>query len=104
MKLSHAAAAVAAIGTTSASSFQNSTYDYIIVGGGPSGIITAERVAEAGKKVLLIERGYGPTVSTGSNETLVWNNTLTGIDVPGLSGDIGSLPQWSEYICTDTAG
>ena len=104
MKLSHAAAVVAAIGTTSASSFQNSTYDYIIVGGGPSGIITAERVAEAGKKVLLIERGYGPTVSTGSNETLVWNNTLTGIDVPGLSGDIGSLPQWNEYICTDTAG
>lgn len=38
----------------SASSFQNNTYDYIVVGGGPSGIITAERFAEAGKKVLLL--------------------------------------------------
>ncbi|KAJ5637330.1 cellobiose dehydrogenase [Penicillium lividum] len=97
------AAAMAAIGTVSAS-FQNNTYDYIIVGGGPSGIITAERIAEAGKKVLLLERGHGPTVSTGSNDTLVWNNTLTGIDVPGLSGDIGNLPEWEQYICTDTAG
>ncbi|KAJ5302947.1 cellobiose dehydrogenase [Penicillium atrosanguineum] len=103
MRFFRAVAAVTAIGTVSAS-FQNNTYDYIIVGGGPSGIITAERIAEAGKKVLLLERGYGPTVSTGSNETLVWNNTLTGIDVPGLSGDIGSLPQWNQYVCTDTAG
>jgi cellobiose dehydrogenase (acceptor) len=81
---------------------QNSTYDYIVVGGGPSGIITAERLSEANKKVLLIERGYGPTVATGSNETLSWNNTLTAIDLPGLSFDIGGLNQWTEFICTDT--
>lgn len=84
---------------------QNSTaYDYIVVGGGPSGIITAERLAEANKNVLLLERGYGPTVSTGANETLSWNETLTNIDLPGLSFDVGSLPQWEEYICTDTEG
>ncbi|PYH76644.1 FAD/NAD(P)-binding domain-containing protein [Aspergillus uvarum CBS 121591] len=41
-------------------------YDYIVVGGGPSGIITAERLAEANKKVLLLERSVtGPTVATG---------------------------------------
>ncbi|CAE6451933.1 unnamed protein product [Rhizoctonia solani] len=33
-----------------------STYDYIVVGAGPSGIIAADRLSEAGKKVLLIER------------------------------------------------
>ncbi|ETS76469.1 hypothetical protein PFICI_11856 [Pestalotiopsis fici W106-1] len=76
-------------------------YDYIVVGGGPAGIITAERLAEAQKKVLLIERGSGPTAATGSNHTLSWNDTLTEIDVPGLSADIGGLDVWTEYICSD---
>ncbi|CAG9990994.1 unnamed protein product [Clonostachys byssicola] len=77
------------------------TYDYIVVGGGPSGIITAERISEANKKVLLIEKGPGPTVSTGSNHTLVWNDTLTPIDVPGLTTAIGGLDLWQEYTCKD---
>ncbi|KAJ5908053.1 hypothetical protein N7495_000735 [Penicillium taxi] len=94
----------AAAGLASASSFKNHHYDYIVVGGGPSGIITAERFVEAGKKVLLLERGVGPTVTTGATETLPWNDTLTTIDVPGLSADIGSLPAWEEYACSDVAG
>ena len=32
-------------------------YDYIIVGGGPSGIIAAERLTAANNSVLLLERG-----------------------------------------------
>jgi cellobiose dehydrogenase (acceptor) len=31
-------------------------YDYIVVGAGASGIIVADRLSEAGKKVILIER------------------------------------------------
>ncbi|KAJ5801130.1 CAZyme family AA3 [Penicillium psychrosexuale] len=88
----------------SASVFQNHTYDYIVVGGGPSGIISAEKFAQAGKKVLLLERGVGPTVATGNNETLTWDHSLTPIDLPGLSADIGSLDVWNQYVCTDTAG
>ncbi|CAI7605809.1 unnamed protein product [Penicillium glandicola] len=91
-------------GAASASVFQNHTYDYIVVGGGPSGIISAEKFAQAGKKVLLLERGVGPTVATGNNETLEWNHSLTPIDLPGLSADIGSLDVWNQYMCTDTAG
>lgn len=91
-------------GLSSASTFKNDFYDYIVIGGGPSGIITAERFVEAGKKVLLLERGTGPTVATGANKTLSWNNTLTPIDVPGLSADVGNLDIWEEYICSDVGG
>ncbi|KAJ5425835.1 hypothetical protein N7465_000905 [Penicillium sp. CMV-2018d] len=91
-------------GVASASVFQNHTYDYIVVGGGPSGIISAEKFAKAGKKVLLLERGVGPTVATGNNETLTWDHSLTPIDLPGLSANIGALDVWNQYMCTDTAG
>lgn len=99
------AALVAAMGSlVSAATFKNHYYDYIVVGGGPAGIISAERFAEAGKKVLLLERGVGPTVETGANDTLTWNKSLTPIDLPGLSADVGSLPEWEKYMCTDTEG
>jgi cellobiose dehydrogenase (acceptor) len=77
-------------------------YDYIIVGGGPSGIIAAERLTAANNTVLLLERGQGPTVATGANATLSWDDELTPIDVPGLSASIGSTDLWKKYICDDT--
>lgn len=104
-RISSKAVLLAGVGAlASASVLQNGTYDYIVVGGGPSGIITAERFVEAGKKVLLLERGTGPTVATGSNHSLSWNNTITPIDLPGLSADVGNLDVWKEYQCTDTEG
>jgi cellobiose dehydrogenase (acceptor) len=78
------------------------SYDYIIVGGGPSGIITAERLTAANKTVLLLERGQGPTVDTGANVTLPWDNQLTPIDVPGLSEGVAATDIWQSYICGDT--
>jgi len=99
------AALIAAAGSlASASSFKNGHYDYIVVGGGPSSIISAERFVEAGKKVLLLERGTSPTVATGANDTPSWDNQLTPIDLPSLSADVGALPEWSEYMCSDTEG
>ena len=77
-------------------------YDYIIVGGGPSGIIAAERLTASNHSVLLLERGQGPTVATGANATLLWDNQLTEVDVPGLSANIGNSDLWSKYICDDT--
>src|SRR5699024_8687677 len=97
------AATIALLGSAT-TAFENNAYDYIIVDGGPSGIITAERSVEAGKKVLLLERRTGSTVPTGSNETLSWDDNLTPIDVPGLSGDIVTYDIWDDYICPDTAG
>ncbi|KAH6691490.1 cellobiose dehydrogenase [Plectosphaerella plurivora] len=74
------------------------TYDYIVVGGGPSGLITAERLVEANKKVLLLERGEPATVATGSNNTLSWNDTLTVVDVPSFAPVIPS----DLWLCDDT--
>ncbi|KAM5341278.1 hypothetical protein ACJ41O_015387 [Fusarium nematophilum] len=92
----------AVLGCALAATASKHEYDYVVVGGGPSGIITAERLAEANKNVLLLERGQGPTVSTGANTTLSWNNSLTPIDVPGLTSAIGGLDLWNEYMCDDT--
>lgn len=96
-------AAVALPLAASVAASNNQTYDYIVVGGGPSGIITAERLAEANKTVLLLERGHGPTAATGSNYTLSWNSSLTPIDVPGLSSAVSGIEDlWEDYICPDT--
>lgn len=79
----------------------NVTYDVIVVGGGPSGIIAAERIAESGASVLLIERGPANTVPLGSDNALPWNDTLTPYDIPALGSSISGLP--GTRICSDTA-
>lgn len=81
----------------------NSTYDYIIAGGGVAGIIVAERIAESGASVLLLERGNASTYASGGRDTLPWNNTVTQYDVPGLRHYIKkNFNDTSEY-CPDTA-
>ncbi|KAJ7358420.1 hypothetical protein DFH08DRAFT_442081 [Mycena albidolilacea] len=63
----------------------DAAYDYIIVGGGPGGIIAADRLSEAGKKVLLLERGGPSTAQTGGTYTPSWGipTNLTKFDIPG---------------------
>ncbi|KAH9475934.1 substrate-specific activator of APC-dependent proteolysis [Psilocybe cubensis] len=61
-------------------------YDYIVVGGGAGGLIAADRLSEAGKKVLLLERG-GPSLgATGGTYQPTWlkGTNFTKFDVPGL--------------------
>ncbi|KAL1613180.1 hypothetical protein SLS60_001412 [Paraconiothyrium brasiliense] len=87
--------------TTPAPTTSNVTYDVIVVGGGPAGIIAAERIAESGSSVLLIERGPANTVALGSTEGLEWNNTLTPYDVPALGSSLSSIS--GTKICSDTA-
>ncbi|KAF9004636.1 hypothetical protein BDQ17DRAFT_1390151 [Cyathus striatus] len=61
-------------------------FDYIVVGAGPGGIIAADRLSEAGKKVVLIERGGPSTWETGGRYQPTWlqGKNFTKFDVPGL--------------------
>ncbi|KAK5948817.1 hypothetical protein OHC33_010241 [Knufia fluminis] len=78
----------------------NATYDYIIAGGGPAGIIVAQRLAETGADVLLIERGPASTYASGGEKVLDWNDTVTQYDVPALAYSLSSMD--TDY-CVDTA-
>jgi cellobiose dehydrogenase (acceptor) len=82
----------------------SSSYDYIIAGAGPAGIIVAQKLAESGANVILLERGNALTYSSGGRDILSWNDTATQYDVPGVRHYIKtSFADKSEY-CTDTAG
>lgn len=72
------------------------TYDYIIVGAGPAGIIVADRLSETGAKTLLLEQG-GPSYGiTGGTERPDWltGTNLSRVDVPGLCEMFPPFPLW----------
>ncbi|KAL1601962.1 hypothetical protein SLS59_005128 [Nothophoma quercina] len=78
------------------------SYDYIIVGGGAGGIPVADKLSEAGKKVLLIEKGPPSLGRFGGTMGPAWlkGTGLTRFDVPGLCNQI-----WVDsagVACTDT--
>lgn len=66
------------------------TYDYIVAGAGAGGIPIAAKLAEAGKKVLLLEKGPPSTGRWGGTMRPAWlaPSGLTRFDVPGLCNQI----------------
>lgn len=62
------------------------SWDAIVVGAGPAGIIVADRLSDAGKKTLLIEGGGGSYWITGGRQQPDWlkGTELSRVDVPGL--------------------
>jgi cellobiose dehydrogenase (acceptor) len=68
----------------------DAVFDYIVVGGGAGGIPAADKLSEAGKKVLLIEKGFASTGEHGGTLGPEWleGTGLTRFDVPGLCNQI----------------
>ncbi|KAI1373926.1 carbohydrate-binding module family 1 protein [Hypoxylon crocopeplum] len=66
------------------------TYDYIVVGAGAGGIPLADKLSEAGKSVLLIEKGPPSSGRWGGTLKPEWldGTNLTRFDVPGLCNEI----------------
>jgi cellobiose dehydrogenase (acceptor) len=66
------------------------TYDYIVAGAGAGGIPIAAKLAEAGKKVLLVEKGPPSSGRWGGKIKPKWldGTNLTRFDVPGLCNQI----------------
>jgi len=78
------------------------TFDYIVVGAGAGGIPVADKLSEAGYKVLLIEKGPPSTGRWNGTMKPTWlqGTNLTRFDVPGLCNQI-----WVDsagIACTDT--
>ncbi|KAK3995717.1 hypothetical protein QBC44DRAFT_12461 [Cladorrhinum sp. PSN332] len=78
------------------------TYDYIVVGAGAGGIPIADKLSQAGKSVLLIEKGPPSSGRWGGTMKPKWleGTNLTRFDVPGLCNQI-----WVDsagIACTDT--
>ncbi|KAK1974001.1 fungal cellulose binding domain-containing protein [Colletotrichum cereale] len=78
------------------------TYDYIVVGAGAGGIPLADKLSEAGKSVLLIEKGPPSSGRWGGTMKPTWleGTNLTRFDVPGLCNQI-----WRDsagIACQDT--
>lgn len=86
----------------------DSSWDYIIAGAGPAGIIAATRLAEANKKVLLLEHGGPSTFSSGGNFSTTFNansvteQNLTIYDVPAQSSPLFATS--AGMYCADVPG
>jgi dihydrolipoamide dehydrogenase len=93
------------------------TYDVIILGGGPGGYLAAERLAHAGKKVLLVEKEKlgGVCLNVGCIPTKTLLNSAKqyihskeaakfGIDATGLSYDWGRMQAWKTEVVDKLVG
>ncbi|MFA5028362.1 MAG: NAD(P)/FAD-dependent oxidoreductase [Candidatus Methylomirabilota bacterium] len=75
---------------------EKTTYDLIVVGGGPAGLMGAGRAAEAGRKVLLLERGP----SAGRKLLLTGNGRCNVTNTARLTEFLGAFGRQGAFLRT----
>ncbi|HEY5791744.1 MAG TPA: NAD(P)/FAD-dependent oxidoreductase [Chthoniobacterales bacterium] len=71
----------------------NTTYDAIIIGGGPGGSTAASALAQAGKKVLILERERFPRFHVGESLIPYGNDELKKIGIWDKLNEFGFMPK-----------
>ncbi|KAK8108122.1 GMC oxidoreductase [Apiospora kogelbergensis] len=89
-------------GVNGAPAPSEASYDYIVAGAGAAGIVVAQRLADTGASVLLLERGGPSLFATGGAATVPWNASVTVYDVPGYSHQLNAIAAADAAWCPDT--
>jgi FADH2-dependent halogenase len=80
------------------------SYDVIVVGGGPGGAATATRLAQHGRRVLVLERDPFPRFHIGESQ-LPWSDEVfRTLGVEGSIAAAGFVDKWGASFITSDGG
>ncbi|MBX7157029.1 MAG: tryptophan 7-halogenase [Verrucomicrobiae bacterium] len=75
------------------------TYDVVIIGGGPGGSTAGALLAQAGKKVLILEKETFPRFHVGESLIPYGNDILKELGVWEKIEKAGFMPKWGAEFC-----
>lgn len=81
-----------------------SIYDAVVMGGGPAGASAAACLAQAGRRVLVLERSRFPRFHVGESLLPLSNEILDRLGLREKMERIGSTPKFGATFCSDLDG
>ena len=72
--------------------YSENMYDFIVIGGGPSGSVITKQLHANGAKVLLLEAGFATQYDVGGKD--YFGGPVTRFDIPFLWSSVSHFPQY----------